>query len=554
VRFFKALGGKFHQLRKFFSFIQSLPNDLHFLMGIIFFTGLSLFAAEVLFAWSMQFFLSQIGILGLERIPVTSPWNGFIIFLSFGTLRSIVLSARLYFQQILTVKFSYLSRKQVSDYSLENAGRLNVSEVTAMYSDVVQRSAAFLNGFMSLVFNMTLGICYFFICCYYSVWGSIFSILMVFILLTPLFLMGKGISSLSEKIGSVWKQQNQVLIDGLRNFLFINIHGLVPQEQTRMQKLAADYKDHFKSFALVYGIRSSYTPIAGIIVLGLVGVFSFTYGFGVPGEVLITFFYMFIRFSQASGDLINSWSECELNQEAMLTLKKWFSIASPKQKALSDDAAGLKSIETLSIEDLSFAYQGQDYLFTNFNLTLSKGDILYISGESGAGKSTLLSLVLGLLEPQKGSVNINSTNVLQLHLRGSGLVTYSGPSPLLMNGSLKANLLYGNKFANDVSEDQMKSLLIELGMGGIDLNMMIDDNVGLSTGQKQRISIARAFLMNPRLLIFDEATSNLDSDTEEIVLNMINQRRTQMITVLVSHRESMKKFATKYLHFDRKLY
>lgn len=549
MNLFQRLFSKLNHLRKFQSLVASLPRELHLLMITVLVSGLFLFVAELLFAWSMQFFLTQIGIIDGPKDSINSPWKGFFSFLSFGIIRSIVLSTRLYFQQILTVKFSFISRTKVSDYAIEHAGRLNISEVTAMYSDVIQRSSAFLNGFMSLAFNLTLAACYFLICCYYSLWGSVLSILIVFLLLTPLFLLGSGISNLSKKIGSVWKNQNQVLIDGLRNFLFINIHGLIPQEQLRMRNLAAEYKNHFIKFALVYGIRSSYTPIAGIVVLGLVGVLSFSYEFGVPGAVLITFFYMFIRFSQASGDLINSWSECELNHEAMLTLGKWFSSTSfSNNKEVHDEKTCILSINTLGLRDLSYAYHGHQALFSNLTLSIEQGDILYISGESGAGKSTLISLIIGLLRPQNGGVYINSIEVSNLSLLSSGLVTYSGPSPLLMNGTLRANLLYGNKSAAKISDDQMELVLNDLGLAEVDLDMVISDNVGLSTGQKQRLSIARALLMDPKLLIFDEATSNLDSDTEELVFKVLQKRRSQMITIIVSHRESIKRIATKHLH------
>lgn len=540
---------KIDQLQSYIKIGVSLPRSLRFLIVIVFFFGLALFGAELLFAWSMKYFLTQIGILAGAKSSITSnPWLGFLIFVGFGVLRSLALSGRLYFQQVLTVKFSFLSRVKVSDYALEHGGEMNVSEVVAVYSDIVQRSAAFLNGLMSLLFNFTLALSYFSVCCYYSISASFLSLLLILILLLPLFVIGAGISTLSELIGNIWKQQSSRLIDGLRNFLFIKIHGLTIDEQTKMTELADQYQNYFRKFALIYGIRSSYTPVVGIIVLGLVGIFSSVHGVGVPETVLVVFFYMFVRFSQAAGELINSWSECELNAEAMSSLENWKKDERKidSSKARLEDFR-LSSLDQIEIKNLSFGFDPQSLLINSINLKLLKGDILYISGDSGSGKSTLLSLLLGILKPISGQILINGHPVENTNLRTSGLVTYSGPSPLLVSGSLRENLIYGNKKASEVSDLQMLETLKSLGLEMSNLDLVIDDKVGLSTGQKQRLSIARAFLMDPELLIFDEATSNLDMRSESLVYEALLKRKSNMITIVVSHRDSVREIKTQAL-------
>lgn len=523
------------------------------------FVSLLLFAVELVFAWSMQFFLSKIGILNSQssfNLPFFSgAWGGFTVFIIAGILRSASLSLKAYCQQAITIYYTVEGRLNVSSFAIRNAEKLNISDVLSTYSDLVHRSGGFINGFLALTYNLVVGFCYLSACFYFSIEGSFASLFLVFILMLPLVLFESGISLISERISIAWKKSNQVLTDALRNHLFIRIHGLIEDEVKLVSKYVIDHRDFFKKYIRIYAVRSIYTPIVGIFVLGLIGVLSYEYGFGVNSAVLISFFYIFIRFAQAAGDLVNSWGECQLNYDAIKNLEYWISAEEKVIENVDSIGPKISQISNVSLKNVSYSFSNDLEILSNVSLDLKKGDVLYIHGESGSGKSTLISLMLGILTPTKGEVSIDGISIDKIRTQIWGLVSYSGPSPLLKQGSLKENLLYGNSKSSMVTDEEILALINEVGLskgGGTfkELSFNIDDNVGLSTGQKQRISIARALLMKPQFLILDEATSNLDKDNEQLVINYIQKERANLISVIVSHRDSFKSICNKELKLE----
>ncbi len=198
----------------------------------------------------------------------------------------------------------------------------------------------------------------------------------------------------------------------------------------------------------------------------------------------------------------------------------------------------------IEFEDVTFKYpDGEEYVLEHFNLKVPRGTRVAIVGETGAGKSTLVNLVCRFFEPTEGRVLIDGRDARersQLWLHSS--IGYVLQSPHLFSGTVRENLKYGNPDATDediraalelVSADRVvarmeKGLDSEVGEGG-DL---------LSTGEKQLISFARAIIANPKILILDEATSSVDTITEQII-----NRATETVTkgrtsFIIAHRLS----------------
>ena len=195
----------------------------------------------------------------------------------------------------------------------------------------------------------------------------------------------------------------------------------------------------------------------------------------------------------------------------------------------------------IDIEQLSFRYQDNlPDLFKGFRLTVEPGRVVAIMGPSGSGKSTLAKLLLGFYVPSGGTLKLDGN--LIGHLSANELRNYFGVVPqetVLFSGTLYDNLLMANPHAtfdqvvhacrmaeiHDVIEALPQGYQTEIGERG----------AGLSGGQKQRISIARALLKQPRILIFDEATSNLDNLTAEHFAATINQLRGKATMLFITH-------------------
>lgn len=196
----------------------------------------------------------------------------------------------------------------------------------------------------------------------------------------------------------------------------------------------------------------------------------------------------------------------------------------------------------IKFDNLSFKYE-DDWVLKDFNLTVKKGQTIALVGQSGSGKSTIASLLTRFYDVNKGSINIDGTDIRDLKkssLRGLlGLVTQEA---ILFNDTVKNNILFG-------LENTADELVIEAAKvaNAHDFIMKLpkgyDTNIGdsggkLSGGQKQRLSIARAVLKNPPIMILDEATSALDTESERLVQDALEHMMQNRTSLVIAHRLS----------------
>ncbi len=198
----------------------------------------------------------------------------------------------------------------------------------------------------------------------------------------------------------------------------------------------------------------------------------------------------------------------------------------------------------IEFKDVSFRYpDGEETVLEHFNLKIPFGSNIAIVGETGAGKSTLVNLICRFYEPTEGQVLIDGRDARersQLWLHSA--LGYVLQTPHLFSGSVRDNLLYGNP--NATEEDIKRALkLVSADDVIAKLEKGLDTNVGedgslLSTGEKQLISFARAILADPRILVLDEATSSVDTITEQKIQNAIDTIIRGRTSVMIAHRLS----------------
>jgi ABC-type multidrug transport system fused ATPase/permease subunit len=207
----------------------------------------------------------------------------------------------------------------------------------------------------------------------------------------------------------------------------------------------------------------------------------------------------------------------------------------------------------LALNGVSFAWSAdRPRVIDRLSWRVNGGDIAGIVGPSGAGKSTLLLLILGLLDPVEGTIAIDGSTPSAYFERLSDGLGYVGAEPFLMAGTLAENLEYGldRKASPDevwaaLEQAQLSETVRRLDGG---LAYQLDENgSGLSTGQKQRLALARALLRRPKLLILDEATANLDVATEAEIANTIKGLAGKCTVLIVSHRAGILEAAKEVL-------
>lgn len=198
----------------------------------------------------------------------------------------------------------------------------------------------------------------------------------------------------------------------------------------------------------------------------------------------------------------------------------------------------------IEFRDVSFMYpDGTEYVLEHFNLDIPAGTCVAIVGETGAGKSTLVNLVCRFYEPTSGQILIDGRDYRersQLWLHSN--IGYVLQSPHLFSGSVLENLRYGNP---DATMEEIEAAVKAVSADGIieKLENGYDSDVGesgdlLSTGEKQLLSFARAILANPHIFVLDEATSSVDTLTEQLIQNAIDTLLEGRTSFLIAHRLS----------------
>lgn len=219
-----------------------------------------------------------------------------------------------------------------------------------------------------------------------------------------------------------------------------------------------------------------------------------------------------------------------------------------KLELIKNDFTGIQ------VRNITFAYKDETIL-KNCSFDIPRGKITALTGESGSGKSTIFKLILGLYEPQNGEITVNGDIKLDTSMRG--LFAYVPQGNLVLSGTIRENLTLCND--NIPEKELVKATkaaeiydLIESLPEGFD-SPLSERGAGLSEGQIQRISIARALLTKAPVLLLDEATSALDEETETNVLNNITAMNDKTV-LFVTHRNTSLKACNRIVHVENKVF
>ena len=208
----------------------------------------------------------------------------------------------------------------------------------------------------------------------------------------------------------------------------------------------------------------------------------------------------------------------------------------------------------IEFKDVSFYYKNEEYVLKNINLIAQKGQVVALVGHTGSGKSSIMNLLLKFYEPQKGDILIDGMNLKDLKNQAirnqMGIVLQD---PYIFSDTLFYNIALGNP--NIGKRDALNALEMVGATDILEGNAMdekiLDHGSMLSSGQRQLISFARALAQNPKILILDEATSSIDSQTEEIIQNAMSILMKGRTTFIIAHRLSTIKNADKIYLLDK---
>ena len=365
-------------------------------------------------------------------------------------------------------------------------------------------------------------------------------------------LLSKKIKVIQKNIVKETTSLAGTTTESLRNIELVKSLGLTTQEINRLNNNT--YKILALELKKVKNIRSL-SFIQGTMVNALRQVITFTLMWLIfkeiltVGQLISLQFYSFFIFGplQEIGSIILSYRETEASLNNFDALMKK-PIDTPPANPIA-----IGEIEALAFKQVGFQHQTANFkAIDQISFEAKKGETIAFVGPSGAGKSTLVKLLVGLYQPQEGEILVNGVNTAQIDMSAlRNQISFVTQDTQLFAGTIKENLAF---VAPAATEDEMLLALTKascaniLDKGGNGLATVIGEGgLKLSGGEKQRLSIARALLRHPHLLIFDEATSSLDSLTEESITDTIRDlsKEREQITIMIAHRLSTIIHATR---------
>ena len=414
-------------------------------------------------------------------------------------------------------------------------------------------SEKFINAFVSIVFQSLVGVIFVIIYAVNVHW----IIAPIFLLTVPLLgLVSNALSKRIKKISKVILGETTSLAgsttESLRNIELVKSLGLSKQEVNRLNAvtgkiLSLELKKvrFIRSLSFVQGTTVNFLRTLLIFLLYyLVFRDSIT-----PGKLMTLMFYSFFIF----GPLQELGNVIAVYREAQASLQNFEEIMNTPSEEKPSHPKNLEQVSRLRFDLVSFKYQSAAAnAVENISFDVRKGQTIAFVGPSGSGKTTLVKLLVGLYRPVSGEIyynDIGSNEIIFDELREQiGFVTQDTQ---LFSGTIRENLLFvrpdaSDEMCLDVLKKASCQTLLARATNGLD-TIIGEGGVKVSGGEKQRLSIARALLRQPNLLVFDEATSSLDSITEEEITETVRELSSlkEHITILIAHRLST------IMHADR---
>ncbi|MFH1414589.1 MAG: ABC transporter ATP-binding protein [Elusimicrobiota bacterium] len=448
--------------------------------------------------------------------------------------------------------FRHLMYLSLSYYMSNPTGQLLsriTNDVKFLEDSVVKIPSRLIRDGLQLIFLV-------FLLFYFNWQWAIFSIVGFLFIILPF----AKFSKILRKIGMRGHQKMADIYDFLAEKIsgvrLIKAFSMEKEEQRCMREVNQKFIDVILKSEKIDAIQGPFIEllstfgIVGIIVLGGHAVIE---GNSTPGD-------FFVFMGLLAGMYMPAKNFAGINQQlqrALAAAERIFTVLEHKEHILQDENPEiLTSVkENIVFNNVCFAYEKENYVLNDMNFSIRRGDIIAFVGPSGAGKTTLVNLVPRFFDPQKGNITIDGININKYTIKSlRHKVAMVMQDIILFNVSVRENICYG--LGNFTEEDVEKyaqaanahDFIKELPYGYD--TIVGERGVKLSGGRKQRISIARALIKNPEILILDEATSHLDTESEKLVQEAMDNLIKGRTTLIIAHRLSTVRKADKIVVMD----
>ncbi|MDA9681102.1 ABC transporter ATP-binding protein/permease [Candidatus Pelagibacter sp.] len=354
--------------------------------------------------------------------------------------------------------------------------------------------------------------------------------------------MGKVTTQAQEKSGDL----NRYLIDLFKNHKIIKIFQRENFEKSRSEKFVNDLKEKSAKIAAVY-IRSA--PIMEILTGIMIAALIFYSGkLIISGELAINNFFSFLAAMMLAYQPVKTLTKVNVAvSQGFSAAERILPIIDIENEINLNEQGEKLTIEegNIVLDNINFSYKSnpENKVLQNISVKFTGGKMTALVGHSGSGKSTLLNMIPRIYLPTSGNIYFDNQDISKVNLMTlRNQISIVDQNTTLFDDTVFNNIKYARPDANkeDILEAAKLSMCDEI-INNLEngFETMIGENgVKLSGGEKQRLSIARAFLKNSRIILLDEATSSLDSDTEEKIQKALDKLTINKTTIVIAHRLS----------------
>ena len=331
------------------------------------------------------------------------------------------------------------------------------------------------------------------------------------------------------------------------------------KEEEELKKISMVIDEKFRAIRKVEQTRLGSGPIMEIISALAIAIVVFFAGYrSMQGAITLGEFVSFLAALMLAYQPVRALAGINIGiQEGIAAAKRIYEIIDQKNEIYHDENAPSLKLKNASIEfkNISFTYPDGTHALKNLSAKIEGGTKVGLVGVSGSGKTTFLNLIPRFFHLREGSIFIDSQNINDINLNSLRKeISLVSQDVILFDDTIRSNILYGNALATDdeikqackfaAAEDFVEKLPNKYE------TIIGENGVKLSGGQKQRLSIARAILKDSSIILLDEATSSLDSESEAVIQNAIENLTKNKTTIIIAHRLSTVMKCDKILVFE----
>ncbi len=437
--------------------------------------------------------------------------------------------------------FSHLQRLSLDFYTKEKAGRI----MTRMTSDLPAMEQLIQEGVVSLAMQgMTLLVVSLFLI---SMNAQLAGVVLLGVVPTMVALTIWFHRTTTSRYAAARERIADVLADLQESLSGVRIVALNNRQQFNIERHRAVVDDYRETNLSAARVAAIYGPSSAMIgALGQISVLLVGGSMVLSGEISVGKVAAFVLYVSAFFEPIQQLVQLHnIYQQGQAAARKIRDVFDKTPSV--PEAPEARELESLSgeihFEDVTFGYSDDRPILRGLDFTVRPGETFALVGETGAGKSTIAKLITRFYDPQQGRVLVDGNDLREVRLaslrRQLGVVPQE---PFLFAGTIRENIAFANP---DAGEEEVLAACTAVGLDdllsrlpdGID-TACHERGVTLSSGERQLIALARAFLSHPRVLILDEATSNLDLKTEGMVERALDRLLEGRTAILIAHRLS----------------